>query len=196
MRYFTSSLPPLVGWPRVAKGCYSRYRMLVGERINFTSYDAHFPPFYEYVLSCNRMQRVNMCSGSLRSRVSCSLRSLCHVPYTMLWLAFAVAATSGRAHRAQHRRQAQARRSRDGRGYTNASSPASSDLSTLPAVGFCAATRVRNLANVSLDYCGLVEHRRPGAVCCAMSLVCRNKQSLCALDIDGGSKPCMHDGGG
>jgi len=93
------------------------------------------------ILSSNRMQGVNMCSGSLRSRVSCSLRSLCHVPYTMLWLAFAVAATSGRAHRAQHRRQAQARRSRDGRGYTNASSPASSDLSTLPAVGFCRDTR-------------------------------------------------------
>ena len=54
----------------------------------------------------------------------------------MLWLlAFAVTATSGRAHRAQHRRQAQARR------YTNASSPASSDLSTLPAVGFCRDTR-------------------------------------------------------
>lgn len=60
---------------------------------------------------------------------------------TMLWLAFAVAATSGRAHRAQHRRQAQARRSRYRRGYTNASSPASSDLSTLPAVGFCRDTR-------------------------------------------------------
>ena len=74
--------------------------------------------------------------------VLCLLTSLSVAPFSA---AVTAEATSGRARRAQHRRQAQTRRRARGElaSYTmNASSTASlSDSSTRPAVGMCRATR-------------------------------------------------------